>query len=535
VKIGLSPRVSAITLGLLVTAIGLTGCASDFGVEDSAAPPVDPGLPTAQTNASIPGEIIIAFKPGASSADKARARGRANAASKSAIPSATGSDLELATLPPGLALKDATDALLSDSAVAFAEPNYVLQHMAFPATATADNATQFEGQLWGLKNVGQTINPDSVSTRKTTGLVAAGTPDVDMDLPGPIATEGTTKVYVGIIDEGIDYKHPDLAGVVGNPQEQGTYEAQDPAFPDDPTKVVVKDRCTDGIDNDLNGYVDDCYGWDFAGGNNSIYDGTTSNTVDSHGTHVSGTIGAHSFDGKGIRGVASNVGIISGKFLGTNGGTTANAIAAVAYFTGLKAEGVNIVALNNSWGGGPFSDLLHAEIAKAGAAGILFVAAAGNETTDVDAKPSYPCSYGRAQDYPATFKRGIYTAAVKADAIPSVICVAAHDQKGLMGPYTATYFSNWGATTVDLSAPGSNILSTIPNGKYAWYRGTSMATPHVTGLVALLASAGVPTSEIKERLRTSVVSQPIEGRPTKTDGRANAYRALYGSDAPSDY
>jgi subtilisin family serine protease len=104
-----------------------------------------------------------------------------------------------------------------------------------------------------------------------------------------------------------------------------------------------------------------------------------------------------------------------------------------------------------------------------------------------------------------------------------------------MGPYTATYFSNWGATTVDLSAPGSNILSTIPNGKYAWYRGTSMATPHVTGLVALLASAGVPTSEIKERLRTSVVSQPIEGRPTKTDGRANAYRALYGSDAPSDY
>ena len=168
---------------------------------------------------------------------------------------------------------------------------------------------------------------------------------------------GSDSVVVGIIDEGYQNTHPDLIGnAATNPGE----------------------IAANGIDDDGNGYVDDLYGWDFDGNNASIYDGTG----DDHGTHVAGTIGGQGGNGIGVAGVNWNVSLLSGKFLGANGGTTANAIKAVDYFTDLKTRhGLNLVATNNSWGGGGFSQGLYDAIARANAASILFVAAAGNSST----------------------------------------------------------------------------------------------------------------------------------------------------------
>src|SRR5439155_20246401 len=152
--------------------------------------------------------------------------------------------------------------------------------------------------------------------------------------------------------------------------------------------------------NDGNGFVDDVHGWDFFEHNSSIYDGAPGNTtLDSHGTHVSGTIGAIGGNGAGVVGVNWNVTIISTKFLGPNGGTTADAVSALNYLTDLKTRhGLNIVATNNSWGGGGYSQALHDAILRAAKAGILFVAAAGNGNAfgvgqNNDTTPTYPSNY----------------------------------------------------------------------------------------------------------------------------------------------
>ena len=174
---------------------------------------------------------------------------------------------------------------------------------------------------------------------------------------------GSASVFVGEIDEGIMFTHPELAGQVWT----------------NPYDLV------DGVDNDGNGYIDDIHGWDFDGNNNTIYDGT----IDDHGTHVAGTIGAKGGNATGVVGVCWNIQIISGKFLGKRGGTTTNAILALDYFTDLKSRhGMNIVATNNSWGGGLFSQALQDAIERSNQANIVFVAAAGNETVNTDATAS---------------------------------------------------------------------------------------------------------------------------------------------------
>jgi len=190
------------------------------------------------------------------------------------------------------------------------------------------------------------------------------------------------------------------------------------------------------VDDDRNGYVDDVRGWDFDGNNNTVFDGTQ----DDHGTHVAGTIGAVGGNGIGVAGVNWNVKLLNAKFLGRRGGTTAHAIKSVDYFTGLKVRGVNLVATNNSWSGGGYSKGLHDAIQRACDADLLFVAAAGNGGLDGvgdnnDATPSYPASYQNS----------------------CIIAVAAITSTGARASY-----SNYGATSVDLGAPGSSIYSTLP-------------------------------------------------------------------------
>jgi hypothetical protein len=187
--------------------------------------------------------------------------------------------------------------------IAYAEPNYLYQH-----SATSNDSYYTNGTLWGM--YGSSTSPANTWGSGAGAAWAAG-------------KTGNNTVYVGIIDEGYMYTHEDLSANAGvNPFE----------------------TAGDGIDNDANGLVDDVYGWDFANNDKTIFDGTS----DDHGTHVAGTIGGVGGNGKGVAGMVWNVKILNGKFLCTTGGTTANAVKAVDYFTTLKNKGLNIVATNNS-------------------------------------------------------------------------------------------------------------------------------------------------------------------------------------------
>jgi subtilisin family serine protease len=411
----------------------------------------------------VPGQLIVQFRAGVSDEDKVRALGRANAVAAEKIAEAFAhgldkGDLVLADFPGMMLIKAARRSIEQDPAVEFAEPNWIYAHQ-----ATSNDTYYGNGSLWGM--YGDASSPANQFGSQAAEAWAAGHNDC-------------SGVYVGIIDEGFMDSHEDL-------------QANTWTNPYDPV---------DGIDNDGNGYADDVHGWDFDGGNNSTFDGTS----DDHGTHVAGTIGGVGGNGKGVAGVCWSVKLISGKFLGRRGGTTANAIKAVNYFTDLKTRhGLNLVATNNSWGGGGFSQALKDAIDRAGAANILFIAAAGNDSSNNDSSASYPSGYTSS----------------------NIIAVASITSTG-----TLSSFSNYGATTVDIGAPGSSIYSSLPKSSkgeivsgYGSYSGTSMATPHVTGGAALYASThpGATADQIRSAILGSAVPTASLSGKTTTGGRLN--------------
>ncbi|HEX6289073.1 MAG TPA: S8 family peptidase [Herpetosiphonaceae bacterium] len=400
------------------------------------------------------------YRDGTTEAQHATARGRVKADRKEDLRTQGSgvSKLEVIVLREGN-VQSAIDALKSDANVEFAEPNWIYTH-----SATATDPYFTNGSLWGMYGAGTT--PANQYGSNAAAAWAAG-------------TTGSKSVYVGVIDEGIQYTHPDLdAQVWVNPFD-----------------------AADGVDNDGNGYVDDVRGWDFANNDNTIYDGGSRGSLDDHGTHVSGTIGAES-NGAGVVGVNWNVTLISAKFLGRAGGTTANAVRAVDYLTNLKTRhGLNIVATNNSWGGGGYSQALYDAINRANSANILFIAAAGNSGSNNDTTASYPANYD----------------------LPNVIAVAAIDRNGALASW-----SQYGARTVDLGAPGVAVYSTTAFNLYESYSGTSMATPHVTGGAALYASThpGATAAQIKNALLSSAVpTASLQGK-TVTGGRLDVNAAL---------
>ncbi len=256
----------------------------------------------------------------------------------------------------------------------------------------------------------------------------------------------------------------------------------------------------DHIDNDGNGYVDDVYGWDFYNNDNDPMD------YRSHGTHVSGTIGAVGDNGVGVTGVNWNVSLMALKIADDD--PTANfvsssaATAALYYAADMRTNyGINIRVTSHSWGGSGYSTSLYNAIQANASAGILMVAAAGNDSRDNDAAPEYPASYN----------------------LDNIISVAATTRSD-----TLAGFSNYGATSVDLGAPGSGVYSTVPGGGYGTKSGTSMATPHVTGVAALAWSfrPDATYQEIKAAILDGADPIPALAGITVTGGRLNAARTL---------
>jgi len=278
---------------------------------------------------------------------------------------------------------------------------------------------------------------------------------------------GSSDQVIGVIDSGCQIDHPDLVdNIWTNPDE-------------------IADN---GIDDDGNGYVDDIHGWDFLHNDNTVYD---PDDGDRHGTHVAGIIAASGNNGTGIAGVNWSAKIMVLKFIGPEYGMVSDALEAIDY-----AKEKNVKILSNSWGGG-YSITLKNAIAQSGA---LFIAAAGNSSNDNDTVGFYPANYDLANLLTVS-------SSTRYDAISS--------------------FSNYGGTLSHIMAPGSGIYSTVPTNSYTHMSGTSMATPMVSGVAALISSQRSLTPlEIKNLIMNSADRYPQFVTRVQSGGRLNAYNAL---------
>lgn len=301
---------------------------------------------------------------------------------------------------------------------------------------------------------------------------AGGTDDADIDAPESWSiTTGNPDMVVAVIDSGADMDHEDLAdNIWTNPGE-------------------IADN---GIDDDGNGYVDDVHGWDFAHDDNDPSD--TDSICGGHGSHTAGTIGAVGNNGIGVTGINWNMQVMPLKIFKSVwkiycSTSSADIVEAIQYATTM---GVRVS--NNSYGGGPSSQ---AEYDAIRASDMVFVAAAGNESVDNDTTPSYPAGYD----------------------LDNIISVAATDRNDNLA-----YFSNYG-DSVDIAAPGVDILSTIPDDAYEFFSGTSMAGPHVAGAAAMLIgyNSDLTTREVKWNLLNGADFKDL---PIFTGARLNLYNSL---------
>lgn len=395
----------------------------------------------AETAEYKPGEILVKFKSTVSAQSVVQSLADAGI---QAVKRFDAINVVSCTINSSKSVLEAVEECNESPDIEYAEPNYIYKASVIP------NDSRF-GELYGMTQID---GPEAWDVQK-----------------------GSKAIIVGVIDTGVDTDHDDLTdNIWHNPGESGGGKENNK------------------VDDDGNGYVDDYRGWDFINNDNNPYDDNQ------HGTHCSGVIGAVGNNNLGVVGVNWNVSIMPLKFLAGNGsGSTDDALDAIIYATDMGAK-----ILSNSWGGGGRSQALEDAIKYANDHGVLFVAAAGNEFSNNDSAPTYPCNY----------------------EVPNVISVAANTSSDRLAG-----FSNFGKKTVDLSAPGSNIVSTIPQQRYAALSGTSMATPHVAGAAALMWAQfpSMSMNKLIVRLLGSVDRNVNYSDKVATGGRLNVAKGLSAS------
>ena len=368
---------------------------------------------------------------------------------------------EALDLPPGATVPAMLDLLGNSDLVEAVEPDYWVRPFLSPNDPNYINGTQ-----WNLHNTGQD----------------RGSPDADIDAPEAWSLlHDTPGVIVAVIDSGIRATHEDLeANLWVNPGETGFDR-------------FGRDKATNRVDDDGNGYVDDVHGID------TILNTGDPNDPDGHGTHVSGIIGAVGNNRIGVTGVAWKVKLMACRFLEDRvGGSISDAIACIEY---ARANGARVI--NASWGNQNYSLFLESAIRRCRDQGIVIVAAAGNEAVDNDSTPSYPAS-------------------LNLDNVIAVTSTTRTDSFSSAG--------NFGVASVDLAAPGESIYSTYnrSDSSYAFLSGTSMAVPHVAGAVALVKARFPDETHVQSisRILATTDRLPVLKGKCVSGGRLNLAAAL---------
>ena len=422
----------------------------------------------------IPGEIVVKFKAGREKSFlKSRALSSLGIKGQREI-NLSYDKLSVLKVSDDKSMTSTLQALRNNPDIEFAEPNFIykvdpIKENSLTKRLQKSPFADFTASTPDDPDFGKLWGMRNTGSNEPKGKAGIEGADINA-LKAWDITKGSRAVRIAVIDTGVDYNHPDLKSNMW---------------------VNSKEIPNNGIDDDKNGYIDDVYGYDFANNDSNPMDGN------GHGTHCSGTIGAVHNNQTGVSGVMADVSIMAIKFLGDDGsGSLEGAIKAIDYATMMDVD-----LMSNSWGGGGRSEALLEAIKRASDKGIIFTAAAGNSSSNNDATPSYPASY----------------------QVPNMVSVAALTaQNGLAS------FSSYGKTSVHIAAPGHNILSTVNGGKYDVYSGTSMATPHVSGVLGLLLAKEGRMSHDVLRERLTMTGVPVTGLrgKTLTASRIDAYNLL---------